>query len=151
MIAGPVKYIVSIIYALLVLVGSAQVVCRYALGFSLPWSEEFIRYAFFWSVMLTAGLVAGDGAHLKVDYVSDVLSPRARRALEAFNDALMLIFAAALIWFGGDLVWRAVEGGSRSPAMGISMGWIYLAFPVGGALLAGMHIWHMLNRHRSAA
>ncbi|MBX3576179.1 MAG: TRAP transporter small permease [Rhizobiaceae bacterium] len=149
MIAGPIKHIVAAIYALLVLVGSAQVLSRYALGFSLPWSEEFIRYAFFWSVMLTAALVAGDGAHLKVDYVSDTLSPRGRRALELFNDCLMLIFAGALIWFGGDLVWRAVEGGSRSPAMGISMGWIYLAFPVGGTLLGGMHVWHMLHRRRT--
>jgi len=151
MISGPVKHVVAGIYALLVLVGSAQVISRYVLGFSLPWSEELIRYAFFWSVMLTAGLVAGDGAHLKVDYVSDVLSPRGRKILRSFNDVLMLVFAAALIWFGGDLVWRAVEGGSRSPAMGISMGWIYLAFPVGGALLAGMHVWHIIHRQEGAA
>jgi TRAP-type C4-dicarboxylate transport system permease small subunit len=151
MIAGPLKHIVAALYALLVLLGSAQVLSRYALGFSLPWSEELIRYSFFWSVMLTAALIAGDGAHLKVDYVSDKLSPRGRRTLELFNDGLMLIFAAALIWFGGNLVWRAVDGGSRSPAMGISMGWVYLAFPVGGALLAGMHIWHMVHRHRSTA
>lgn len=146
MISPAIRHIVAAIYALLVIVGGAQVVSRYALGFSLAWSEEFIRYAFFWSVMLTASLIASDGAHLAVDYFSHRYPPRIRRLFELFNDILFLAFAGILIWFGGDLALRALEGGSRSPAMGISMAWIYLAFPVGGILLAGMHLKHCLTR-----
>ncbi|MDF2810037.1 MAG: TRAP-type C4-dicarboxylate transport system, small permease component [Microvirga sp.] len=143
-----VRYVVAAMYALLVIVGTAQVLSRYAFGMSLAWSEELIRYTFFWSVMLTAAVIAGEGGHLKVDYVSDRLSPPLRRTLQFFNDILFFVFSAALLVLGGDLVWRAVEGGSRSPAMGISMGWVYLAFPVGGLLLIGMHVRYCLRSRR---
>lgn len=148
MIESVLKKIIAGIYALLVIAGTMQVLSRYAFGTSLAWSEEFIRYAFFWSVMLTAGLVAGTGEHLRVDYVSDRLSAPWRRALMLFNDLLFFVFASAILWLGAQLAWRATAGGSRSPAMDISMGWIYLAFPVGGLLLVGFHIKHCWLRDR---
>ena len=94
MLEAILKKIIAGIYAVLVITGTAQVLSRYAFGFSLSWSEELIRYSFFWSVMLTAGLIAGHGGHLKVDYVSDRLSPPLRRALQIFNDVLFFVFAA---------------------------------------------------------
>jgi len=148
MLESILKKVIAGIYAVLVVVGTAQVVSRYAFGFSLSWSEELIRYAFFWSIMLTAGLIAGEGGHLRVDYVSDRLSPSLRRALEIFNDILFFVFSAAILWLGAELTWRAMTGGSRSPAMGLSMGWIYLAFPVGGLFLVGFHIKHCWLRGR---
>lgn len=150
MLESVLKKIIAGIYAVLVITGTAQVLSRYAFGFSLSWSEELIRYCFFWSVMLTAGLIAGEGGHLKVDYVSDRLSPPLRRALQIFNDVLFFAFAAAILWFGSELVWGAVNGGSRSPAIGLSMGWVYLAFPVGGLLLVGFHLRHCLRHSREA-
>lgn len=145
----PIKGVVAALYAIIVAVGTLQVLSRFVFGFSLSWSEELIRYLFFWSVLLTAAVIAGEGGHLRVDYLSERMSPPLRRGVEHFNDLLFLAFAGALVWLGGELAWRAAEGGSRSPAMEVSMAWVYAAFPIGGALMIGLHLRHWRERVRS--
>ena len=43
-------------YAVLVVVGFAQVLFRFVFESPLSWSEELIRYVFVWSVFLTAAI-----------------------------------------------------------------------------------------------
>ena len=47
-------WLVAAGYAVIVVVGFAQVVFRYVLESPLSWSEELVRYVFVWSVFLTA-------------------------------------------------------------------------------------------------
>ena len=44
-----------------------QVLFRYVLNRSLFWSEELVRFALIWSVMLGSAVVAYRGEHIRID------------------------------------------------------------------------------------
>ena len=65
---------VIIVLALLSTFVVAQVVCRYALGAPLTWSEELARYMQIWMVMLGSAVMMRKGGHLAIDLVPASLS-----------------------------------------------------------------------------
>jgi TRAP-type C4-dicarboxylate transport system permease small subunit len=66
----------------------AQIVARYVIGVSMPWSEELSRLLFVWLILIAAAHTQ----HIKVSLVEDWLSGRARRAWQV---VLHLIEAAS--------------------------------------------------------
>jgi TRAP-type transport system small permease protein len=68
----------------MVLVVLLQIVARFAMPWSPPWTEEVARYCFVYLVSLGAGLALKDNAYVGVTMLPDKLSGRARRYLEAF-------------------------------------------------------------------
>jgi TRAP-type C4-dicarboxylate transport system permease small subunit len=134
LIRRAVEPVIAAIYVALVAVVVAQVFFRYVLNDSLTWSEEFVRYAMLWSVLLGAGLVSAKREHVNVDFLREQLSGAARRRLDFANAALVLIFCALLVWHGiafANRAWFAV-----SPAGGYPMMVVYAAMPLGGVLIA---------------
>lgn len=136
-------------YGTIILVGAAQVFCRFVLKVSLSWSEELIRYTWIWSVLLTAALILDESGHMRVDYLVDHLPDGLRRAFAHLNDSLIMVFAIVLATMGTDLAWLAGNAGSRSPAMQLGMGWVYLAFPIGGGLMVWFHACAVFRRWRN--
>ncbi|WP_172329773.1 TRAP transporter small permease [Mangrovicoccus sp. HB161399] len=129
--------------ARLTLVGVAaclilQVVLRYVFNASLPWPEEAARYLMIWTVMLAGSLLVKDEQLVRVDFF-DHFWPH--RALSIRNAVFRLLLAGllfVLVWKGWD---NAVFGQRRTAVtIGISFFWIYLAVPVGGALM----MFHMI-------
>ncbi len=134
LIQRTVEPVIAAIYLALVTVVVAQVFFRYALNDSLTWSEEFVRYAMLWSVLLGAGLVSAKREHVNVDFLREQLSGAARRRLDLVNAFLVLVFCAMLVWYGvafANRAWFAV-----SPAGGYPMMVVYAAMPLGGVLIA---------------
>jgi TRAP-type C4-dicarboxylate transport system permease small subunit len=143
-----VEPIIAAIYLALVAVVAAQVFFRYALNDSLTWSEEFVRYAMLWSVMMGAGLVSAKREHLNIDFLREQLSSRARRRLDAINAALVVLFCGYLVWYGIAFALRAWY--AVSPAAGYPMMFVYLAMPLGGALIAIFTIFSLFLSNDSA-
>ena len=126
--------IVASVYVLLALVVVAQVFFRYVLNDSLDWAEEFSRYALLWSVLLGAALVSEKREHVNVDFLRETLPQKRRYALDLLNAALVLLLCGLLVWYGLAFARRAVF--AISPAAGYPMWIVYLAMPIGGALIA---------------
>jgi TRAP-type C4-dicarboxylate transport system permease small subunit len=129
-----VEAVVAAIYVAFTVVVVAQVFFRYALNDSLVWSEEFVRYAMMWSVLLGAGAVAARREHVNVDYLREKLGPVGRRRLDLLNVGLVLVFCGLMVWYGVAFALRAWY--AVSPAGGYSMMVVYAAMPIGGALIA---------------
>ena len=106
-----------------------QVIFRYLLGAALTWSEEFSRYGLVWITFLGGSIAVKRGAHMGVEVLVNALSPKARKIVELFT----------LLTIMGFLVVATVKGiqlalfnmNQHSPAMGVPMGAVYLAIPVG--------------------
>src|SRR6266403_4196522 len=62
-----IRLVVIAIFAVMIGVTFLQVVCRYAFGAPLTWSEELCRYCFVWIVFLAAVIGLERGALLGVD------------------------------------------------------------------------------------
>lgn len=124
--------LVAVMAAMAVLV-FANVVSRYALNYSLIWVEELTRYLMVWVGFLGAGLVPRLGAHIAVDAFQDMLPARAARALRTGIVVLLAITFAAMTWLG--IRYAAFAWDQETPVMNWSTGAIYLAIPIGSALL----------------
>jgi len=125
--------VVCLIYATLTVVAFAQVVVRYALGGSLPWSEEAVRFLFIWLSFLGFSITMNRGGHIGVEFFVDLFPRPMKRMLALASDTLI----------AGFLVFLAVEGtkvaqitmNNRSPAMQIPMGYMYMIFPISSVIL----------------
>ena len=122
---------------LILVVGGAQVFFRYVIGQSLFWSEELMRVAMIWLVMLVAGLAYSRGQFLGMRLLVDRLPARVRRGADIVSALLMIGFLAVVFWFAVSFAWRTRL--QVVPAMEISLLWIHGSIAVGVALLA-VHI-----------
>ena len=124
--------LVALMAAMAVLV-FANVVSRYVLNYSLIWVEELTRYLMVWVGFLGGGLVLRLGAHIAVDALQDLMPARVARALRAGIVGVLAITFAAMTWLG--IRYAAFAWDQETPVMNWSTGAIYLAIPIGSALL----------------
>ncbi|NKC31527.1 TRAP transporter small permease [Falsiroseomonas selenitidurans] len=111
----------------------ANVVLRYGFGVSLAWAEEASRYMMIWLAFLAAGLALREGAHIAVDLLPEALPEPAARWLRALILAAIAGFLGLLLVLGINYADFAMM--QRSPVLRLSMGLVYLAIPVGTALM----------------
>lgn len=120
---------------LLVVVVSLAVAVRYfgVLGGSLHWADELSRFTMIWLVMLGSVLAFDRGAHVAVDLLPKNLPPVASKPIKLIAYLLSAAFIVVLVWQGLALALRTMR--QISPALGVPMGYIYLAVPAGAALM----------------
>jgi len=127
------EIIVMICVALLVLDVLWQVFTRKVLNNPSQWTEELATFLMIWVALLGAAVALSLGAHLGIDYFVGKLSKGKRLFIEVIVFALVLIFAAYVMLYGGiDLVISTLLLGQVSPVWKIKMGYVYLAVPVSG-------------------
>ena len=118
--------------AIIALILGAGVVLRYVFNDPLTWSEEFVVTLFVWSVMLGVPSALRARMHIRIDALILRLGPGARRIAGtlAFSSGVVILLAA--IYAG----WQHTQGvwSSQTPMLGYSMGWIFIAMPIGFAL-----------------
>ena len=110
-----------------------QVLMRYLFAYPNPWSEEVSRFCFIWVSLLGASLAVEHRAHFGFDQVTKALAPRAKRAVERFAGAVVLLFSLLLIATGIALM--DLTMGERSPALNLPVALVYAAAPVSGVLM----------------
>ena len=128
-----VRWAVIAAFALMITVTFAQVVSRYVLLSPLPWSEELARYCFVWIVFLGATLGLERGVHIGVDILTMLLPITLQRWLVRLNEVLIVAFTVVII-----VASLPVLDANRlqfSPALGIQMARVYLAIPLGMAVM----------------
>jgi TRAP-type C4-dicarboxylate transport system permease small subunit len=110
----------------------ANVALRFLTDHSILWVEEASRYAMIWLTFLGAGLVLRHGGHIGIDALQSRL-PRHARTIRAVIVVLLLAFFAFMAWIGTRyalLAWN-----QTTPVLQIPVGFVYLAIPLGFALL----------------
>lgn len=106
---------------------------RYVLGAPLAWSEQVSRILFVWVTFLGAAVLYRRMIHIVIDMMVMMLPARLQAVIYWTNQALVLVFAAMLLWFGGKL---AVDNlGQTFGALEITPSSFYFAAPVSAALI----------------
>lgn len=132
------------LFLVLLAVLLAQVFVRYVLHVSMFWSEEFVRFALVWLVMLSAALAIDQRLHIRVDVLDRYLSERWNERVRLLVDVGVAVFLVLLLVYGMEFVERG--GRALSPALGLARRWVYLAIPVGSALMLLFLALHHLDR-----
>ena len=110
----------------------ANVVLRFTTDRSLLWVEEASRYLMIWLTFLGCGPVLRYGGHIGIDTLQDAL-PRHAAAIRAAIFCVLLAFFATMLWVGARYALLTWE--QTTPVLGIPIGAVYLAMPIGFALL----------------
>jgi len=139
-----IEYLLVIIFTLLVVDVVWQVFSRYVLGRSFSFTEEFARFALIWLSLLGAAYLNGKQAHLSMDYLTSKLSAEDLQKRKKVLEGMMLVFALfVLVIGGGNLVYTTFLLGQKSPAMGISLGYVYSIIPISGLIIMFYSIYNI--------
>jgi TRAP-type C4-dicarboxylate transport system, small permease component len=106
-----------------------QVITRYMFGFTPSFGEELARYMFVWIVFLCLPVVAKKGGHMAIQMLTVRLQGTALKICRITADSFTIIFLLLMVYQGALMVNRASF--QTSPALEISMSWVYIVIPVG--------------------
>jgi TRAP-type C4-dicarboxylate transport system permease small subunit len=134
LLAAVSRVVVMVLMAAMTVDCLLGVFFRYVVQDALTWTEETARYLMIWMGFLATGLALREGGHIAVEFVPERLPPAAQRGMLVVVRLLGLVFLLAVIGAGWVLLMRV--SGQRTPVLGISMLWPYLAIPVGCLLTA---------------
>ncbi len=111
--------------------GLYQVLVRFVFNQPSPWTEELIGRLLIWTVALGVVAAFRQGALVCVDLMLRASRGAWRRIVRLIILCVTLAFLALLAWVGFDLAWRIRL--QTFASLPISIGWAYLALPVGAA------------------
>ena len=141
------EILVATVMAVLVIDVVWQVVTRFILKNPSSWTEELATFLLIWVGLLGASVALNRGSHLGIDYFVGKLSARHRLYTEIFSFVCIAVFSVLVMFIGGiRLVENILQRGQISPALGIKMGYVYLAVPVSGFFLALYSIEFLIER-----
>lgn len=101
----------------------------------MTWAQEACIYMFVWMAKFGAAYGVRTGIHVGVDILAERLEGNARKAITTIAMTGGVIFTAIITWIGTDFVWHVRQGGQISPDLEMPMWIIYLAVPLGSALM----------------
>ncbi|AUH64383.1 TRAP transporter small permease [Paracoccus zhejiangensis] len=101
----------------------------------LTWAQEACIYLFVWMAKFGAAYGVRIGIHVGVDILAEKLEGRAKTIITTIAMSGGILFTAIIAWIGTDFVWHVYHGGQTSPDLELKMWIIYLAVPLGSALM----------------
>ena len=128
------------LFILMTLLLFTQVILRYVFAASLFWAEELARFSMVWLVFLGAVMAACLGEHTRIGFFVDLLPAVSRRFVEGGVTLVCAAAAGTIAWYGLTVVRLGMM--SKSPAMGLPLGYVYCAVP----LCCGMMALFLLGR-----
>ncbi|MER2063817.1 MAG: TRAP transporter small permease [Alkalibacterium sp.] len=123
------------VFSILTLLTVWQVLTRYLLNNPSTWSEELASYLFAWATLLGAAYVFGKRDHMNIPILLDKVSLKTQRVLNIIIEVIILVFALAVLIYGG---WNitTLTMGQMSSSLPIQMGYFYAAIPISGIFTA---------------
>ena len=125
----------SLRVALLVLVSGIvittmlQIVARFILMVSIPWTDELARYLMIWASFVGLGVAYRKRELISVAFFREKLPLHLLKVTLFISDLLCSIFAIVIVIYGIKLCFQNVA--QVSPSMRISLGIIYAIVPLG--------------------
>jgi C4-dicarboxylate transporter DctQ subunit len=110
-----------------------NVVSRYVFNDPIPGADELATLCFTWAVFVGAAAAVRQRLHIGIEFIVNWFPPRGRAALGLLVVALMAFFAGLIGFYGVKLM---LAGNFKlTPVLQWPYTWIYLAIPVGAALM----------------
>ncbi len=144
----------------IVVIMLVQIVARYVFNSSLIWAEELCRYILVWETFLLIGIAYQQGELAILDIIDNYVKPKTRFIIRFVVYLPVFFFLFMLIKYGIanaerfsrqtipaiDFIWMSIAG---KPA-GLTVFWIYIAAPVGCAILGAHLVFGLIDEGRRA-
>jgi len=126
-------YLGGVILAVMTAAVFVQVVMRYLGKAGIDGIEEVPRYLFVWLIMIGGASAMQRGEHTVLDYFVKRCGPRLQALILVLTTAAGLALFVVLIKLSATLVPNAQL--QTSPGLGLPLGYVYAAVPVGAVLI----------------
>lgn len=113
-----------------------QTVLRSVFSIVIPWSEEASRFAFVWFVFFGAAYAARLSAHNRVVIQFKLLPEWVGKYSMLITDILWLLFNGMMVKMSFVIIDELREFPYMSPAMNLSMEYVYWIFPIAFTLMS---------------
>ena len=110
-----------------------QVFFRYVLKTSLSFSEELARYLFVWSTFLGSAIAFSKRAQVSIEIIVAKLPTKTKKGAIVVTNFFSAVFFVLMIVYGIQMIFRTMS--QTSPALGISMSYVYAAVPIAGLVM----------------
>ena len=98
------------------------------------WVEEVGETTLAWLTLIGAAIAVKERSHFALNLVTHRLPPRGQAALHVLHNLCIAAFGGLIAWLGYKLT--LLNSTLTSPALEISLGWLYASATVGGILMA---------------
>ena len=136
-----VSTICIVLFAVMVVVGTYQIITRFVFNNPSTISEELLTYTFAWMAIFSSAYVFGKRDHMRMTFVADKLPKEQRKILEIIIELLVIAFAVIVLIYGGFTI-MGLTMTQKTASLGVMMGVIYAVVPICGILIA---IYGVLN------
>ncbi len=116
-----------------------QVFTRYVLNDPASFTEELVRYSLIWTGFIGAAYAFSTREHMALTFLRDKLEPNKKRLVTIGVDALILIFAFAILFVGGAKLAFAASM-EYSALLGVPRSLVYAMAPVSGLFIVIIQI-----------
>jgi len=121
---------------ILVLTVLWQVVSRFVIGHPSAFTDELAGFLLIWVGLLGAAYATGKKQHLAINLLHTKLKPENQLRLEVFVNAIIIVFASAIMVVGGiNLAFITLYLDQISSALKIPVGLVYVVIPLSGLLI----------------
>ena len=136
-----VSTICIVLFAVMVVVGTYQIITRFVFNNPSTVSEELLTYTFAWMAIFSSAYVFGKRDHMRMTFIADKLPKEQRKILEIVIELLVIAFAVIVLIYGGFTI-MGLTMTQKTASLGVMMGVIYAVVPISGILIA---IYGVLN------
>ena len=130
------------LFLIVILLTTIQILSRYVFQFPIAFSDEVSRFLFIWISFLGAAMVMKDNSHIRLDIISEKLSPLGVLILNIFIQSLIFVFSITVTGQGLKLLGIAAK--QVAPVSRISMGVVYSVIPFAFFLMAVYSLFHIV-------
>ena len=113
-----------------------QVFTRFVIRDPSSWTEELAIFLLIWIGLLGSAVALKRKAHLGIDVLVNLFPPYYRLLTAIFVYSCVIIFSISVLVYGGSkMVTVILINNQVSPALGIRMGYVYMALPISGLFI----------------
>lgn len=122
------------LFALMVIIGSYQIITRYFFNHPSTFSEELLTYSFTWMALLASAYVFGKRDHMRMAFIADKLKGTPKKVLDIVIELMIFVFSlGCLVWGGWSIMQLSMQ--QKTASLGVPMGYIYTILPVCGVAI----------------
>jgi TRAP-type C4-dicarboxylate transport system permease small subunit len=132
----------GVLMALLTLAVFLQVILRYVAQSGIEGLDEAPRYLFVWLVMIGAAAAMYRGEHTSLEFFREKLTPRGRALATVVTEGVGILLFLSMIKVSLVLVPNSQL--QSSAGLGLPLGYVYAAMPVGAVLIILPMAWRLV-------
>lgn len=139
--------IASVLFILLLVVTTIQVLGRTAIMTGPVWTEELARWLWVWMALIGIGEVERTNTQLRMGFIADALPDGPRRWLATLIDVIWVAAMVQLAWLGWKSILRTWS--NTSVTLPVTDAVLYGSFLAASVFIIFRTVMRVVGRHRA--